>query len=590
VTFRALTIAGALLGGLAWSGALQAQTTPPTAPQAPAPTPIVSQAPAAPVTAAQAPPLPARIGVGGAPLSLTLADAIRLAIERNNDVTIAREETQAARQSIRAAEGVFDPLFVPSLSYQRAVTPSASALGGGTAGTLEQDQFSGGLEFSGRSPWAGGRFNVNFTSNRLQSSNQFARLNPQYPSSLGVSFVQPLFRGREIDADRREILLARETAELTDAQLTRVLMDQLTLVEQAYWDLVFATRNLQLQSAAVDQARAQVASNERQAQAGTLAPIDVVEAQTQVANFQLSAASAQQSLTEAENRLKRLMLGGPQAVEWNRPIVPADTSDRFAPAFALDDARRIALSRRPELTELETTRAQNEIDHRFFRDEARPQVDLVGNYSLAGLSGAALISQSNPLGGSDAALLARLNELSLRAGLDPLATATSTGSSSSVPNFLTGGYGQSLNNIFDRRFPTAVVQLQVGIPLRNQTAEANVARTEIITRRIDVQRAQVEQTIEAEVRNALEATQTSQARLGAASAAQRNAQEQYESERRRFEAGLSTVFLVLQRQTALVTAQAQELRARADWNQAIALLDRATGTTLEQYGVSLKKP
>jgi outer membrane protein TolC len=487
---------------------------------------------------------------------------------------------------------VFDPLFVPSVSYQRAVTPSASALGGGTAGRLEQDQVAGGIEFSGRSPWAGGRFTANFTSNRLQSSNQFARLNPQYPSSLGVSFAQPLFRGREIDAERREILLARETAELTDAQLTRVLMDQLTLVEQAYWDLVFATHNVQLQSAAVDQARAQVASNERQAQAGTLAPIDVVEAQTQVANFQLSAASAQQALTEAENRLKRLMLGGPQAAEWNRPIAPADTFDRFAPAFTLDDARRIALSRRPELAELETTRAQNEIDHRFFRDQARPQVDLVGNYSLAGLSGAALVSQSNPLGGSDAALLERLNELSLRAGLDPLAATSNTSSSSgsSVPNFLTGGYSQSLTNIFSRRFPTAVVQLQVGIPLRNQTAEANVARTEIITRRIDVQRAQVEQTIEAEVRNALEATQTSQARLGAASAAQRNALEQYESEQRRFEAGLSTVFLVLQRQTALVTAQAQELRARADWNQAIALLDRATGTTLEQYGVVLKGP
>jgi outer membrane protein TolC len=564
---------------LTWSSALHAQVQ------------AQPRQPAQPVTAAQAPPLPPRVGVAGAPpLSLTLADAVRLAVERNNDVTIAREETQAARQSVRAAEGVFDPLFVPSVSYQRAVSPSASALGGGTAGRLEQDQFGGSLEFSGRSPWAGGRYTANFTSNRLQSSNQFARLNPQYPSSFGVTFVQPIFRGREIDTERRQILLARETAELTDAQLRRVLMDQLTLVEQAYWDLVFATRNVQLQSSAVDQARAQVASNERQAQAGTLAPIDVVEAQTQVANFQLSAASAQQALTEAENRLKRLMLGGPQAAEWNRAIVPSDLSDRFASPFTLDDARRIALARRPELTELETARAQNEIDRRFFRDEARPQVDLVGNYSLAGLSGAALVSQSDPLGGSDAALLARLNELSLRAGLDPLVTTPSSGGGTSVPSFLTGGYEQSIGNIFARRFPTALVQLQLGIPLRNQTAEANVARTEILTRRIDVQRAQLEQTIEAEVRNALEAAQTSEARLGAAAAAQRNAQEQYESEQRRFEAGLSTVFLVLQRQTALVSAQSQELRARADLNQAMALLDRATGTTLEHHGVALKKP
>lgn len=542
-----------------------------------------------PAPAAQVPRLPPRVGVAAAPpLSLTLDEAVRLALEQNNDLAVARLETQAARQDIRVAQGVFDPLFVPSLSYERTVSPTASALGGGTQGRVEQDQFAGTFQFTGRSPWAGGRYTADFTSTRVETSNQFTRLNPQYPSSLSLAYTQPLFRGRTIDAERRQILLARATADLTDVQLSRVLIEQLTLVELAYWDLAFATRNLEVQSAAVEQARSQVASNQRQAEAGTLAPIDVVEAQTQVANFQLNAALAQQALAEAENRLKSLMLTDPGERVWSRVLVPTEPVDLPVPELSLEEARRTALARRPELAELETVRTQNEIDRRFFRDQARPQVDLTGSYSVSGLAGTPFVSGGgDPLGGgSDAALLARLNELSLRAGLEPLESAPPA-SGSSVPTFLQGGYGRSLSNIFARRFPTTLVQLQVSIPVTNRTAEANLARVDIIDTRIQRERQRLEQVIETDVRNALEAVQTSQTRVSAANAARRNALEQYQSEQRRFEAGLSTVFLVLERQTTLVTAQARELRSRADLNQALASLDRATGSTLERHGVTL---
>jgi len=132
-----------------------------------------------------------------------------------------------------------------------------------------------------------------------------------------------------------------------------------------------------------------------------------------------------------------------------------------------------------------------------------------------------------------------------------------------------------------------VVQLQMDLPLVNNTAKANIARTEIAGAQIERRRRQLEQAIEAEVRNALQAVQSSEARRDAAASARRNALEQYESELRRFESGLGTVFLVLQRQTALVTAQARELRARADLNQAVSLFDRAIGGTLERHNVKL---
>ena len=528
-----------------------------------------------------------RVGVStGAPRPLTLDEAIRLALEQNNDVSIARMDIAIAREDIRAAQGVFDPRLIPTLSYQRSTTASASAIGGATNCAVEQNQLAGAMAFDGRSPWAGGRFSVDFAATRLESGNQFARLNPQFPSSLGASYVQPLLRGRTIDAERRQILLARRAADLTDAQLSQVVMDQLTLVEDAYWNLVFAARNLEVQAQALAQAQAQVTSNERQSQGGTLAPIDVIEAQTQAANFRQAVASAQQSLTEAENRLKRLIAASRTADIWSQPIAPADIADRPLPGLSLDEAMRLALARRPELVALDTTRAQNEINQRFFRDQAKPQLDLVGAYTLSGLAGGPLASTGDPLGGTDAAFLARLNDLSLRAGLPPLDTPPPT-AGTAVPDFFVGGYGASLSNIFARRFPTAVIQLQVDLPFRNTTARANVARADIAATQIARQRQQLEQAIEVEVRNALQAVQSSQERLDASSSARRNALEQYESERRRFDAGLSTVFLVLERQTALVTAQAQELRARTDLNQAIAFLDRAVGGTLERHGVKL---
>jgi outer membrane protein TolC len=531
----------------------------------------------------------ARVGVALSPLSLTLADAIRMTLEQNNDVAIAKLDVQSARQGVRVLEGLFDPRVQPNVSYERRVSANTSAIGGATAGRLEQTEIAGGAALIGRTPWGGGRFTVDFSSSRLETSNQFARLNPEFPSALSGTFTQPLFRGRAIDNDRRNILIARRAVDLSDAQLTQVVMDQLTLVEQAYWDLAFTVRNLEVLASALEQARAQVASNERQAKEGTLAPIDVVEAQTQVARFLEAVASGQQALTEAENRLKRLMLPNRSAETWNKPIVPTELADRRTPTLGVEDAVKLALTRRPELRALDTTLAQNAIDRTYFKDQTKPQVNVVGGYTIAGLSGDPLSATSQPPVGdsSDDALLERLNELSILAGLPPLDTPPPT-SGTTVPPFFIGGYGRSLSNLLARRFPTAVVQLQLDLPLRNRTARANLARAEIVAAQIERRRQALEQAIESDVRDTLQAVRSSQQRLEAASSARRYALEQYESERRRFDSGLGTVFLVLERQTALVTAQASELRARADLNQAIAQLERAVGGTLELHGVKLQ--
>src|SRR5262245_40211466 len=156
---------------------------------------LSQQQPSTPTAPAPATPQLPRVGVTGSPSPLRLDDAIRLALEENNDVAIARLETQAAQQDIRAALGVYDPRFLPTIGYRHTSTPVASSIGGAANGKVEEKRVDGAVSLAGYSLW-GARFNVDFTSARSLSSNTNLRLNPQFPSLLGATYTQPLFQGR----------------------------------------------------------------------------------------------------------------------------------------------------------------------------------------------------------------------------------------------------------------------------------------------------------------------------------------------------------------------------------------------------------
>jgi HAE1 family hydrophobic/amphiphilic exporter-1 len=418
----------------------------------------------------------------------------------------------------------------------------------------------------------------------LTSTNQNVRLNPQFPTAFTFTYTQPLWRGLRFDNNRRQIEIAKRNLSLTDAQFRQRAIDVISQVEQAYWNLAFALRNLQVQIDAVKQARIQVESNNRQVEKGVLAPIDVVAAQTQVTTFEQNVYTAQEAVTLAENTLKTLILPDRTDALWAQAITPVTPVNLEAPRVPLEQAVRAALENRPELAQLKTTADINDVNVRFFRDQTKPQVDLVGTYTTAGLAGT--LVQANPNAVNSTSLLtARVNELSAIEGLEPLSTSTST--STVAPN-LVGGYTQSLRNLIDQNYPTARVGVRVSIPLRNRTAEANLGATLAQGNRIKDQLAQAEQLIEADVRNSLQAVRSAEARLASAAATRSSAEQQYESEQRQFRAGTTTVFLVLQRQTDLLAARARELQAQTDLNKAISAFQRATGNTLEANQISIR--
>lgn len=564
------------------------QPSPTPSPQA-TPTPVTEKLPSVPAIAPdyRAPerPLPeiGRVGVDMADQRpLSLREALEMALSNNKDIEVSRQNVRAAEFDLLGARGAYDPRFSSTSYYERTETPSASFLSGGSSGAVTQSDYTGTARFEGLAPKFGGSYRADFSAIRLTTDNQFAALNPQFPTALTFNYTQPILRGFRFDNSRRLIEVARKNLSLTDAQFRQRTIETITQVQRAYWDLVFTLRNLQIQRDAVRDARTQLEHNKRMVEEGMLAPIDVVAAEAQVAGYEQNVYSALEDVGRAENNLKNLIAENRQSPFWNVSIIPTDSVDLTPPSINLNEAMDTAMANRPELQQSTVAREINAIDQKFFREQTKPQVDLVGSYGIVGLAGDVNSGVTgNPLTSSTAQLRDRINQLSLLSGLPPLPVPPPT---AIQENFI-GGLGQSFFNLAANRYTNFRVGVQLSLPIRNRTAEAQLGRSLVEGKRIATQREQLEQVIQVDVRNALQSVHTAQSRLRAAAAARSASEQQYTSEQRKFDIGQSTLFLVLERQTALTTARGNELRAQTDLNKAIAELQRATGNALQANNV-----
>lgn len=513
---------------------------------------------------------------------LSLREALALALENNKDIEVARENVRIAEFDLLGAQGVYDPRIATTAFYERIENPISSFLSGGQGGSTVESHYTGTARLEGQSPVLGGSYNLEFSSVRLTTNNQFFALSPQYPTALTFNYTQPLWRGLRIDNNRRQIQIARKNLSLTDAQFRQRAIDTITNVQRAYWDLVFALRSLQVQRDAVGVARTQLEHNKRLVAEGQLAPIDVVAAEAQISTYEQNVFSALEEVSRSENNLKNLIAENQKAEIWTESLVPTDPVDLAMPNISLPDALKTAMENRPELQQSHVLREINEIDQRYFKDQTKPAVDLVGTYGVNGLAGT--VSGVNPFTTSNLLVRERVDQLSALAGLEPLPGVPPQ----TISPELLGGFGQSLSNLAANRYGTFRVGVQVSLPLRNRTAEAQLGRALVEGERIGTQREQLEQTIQVEVRNALQSMRSAESRLRAAVATRAANEQQFASEQRKLDAGQSTVFLVLERQTALTEARALELKAQTDLNKAIADLQRATGNALSVHSIVVK--
>jgi outer membrane protein TolC len=529
--------------------------------------------------------LPPRTGIE-TQMEISLDQTLALALANNKDIESARIDELESDYTLTAAQGAYDPQLTVTSYWEQQITPIASSLGGSSTGSLINKTWLADPGVTQPLPWYGGTFKADLSSADAYSNNTFLSLNPQYETSLNFSYTQPLWRNLLYDGNRHQIDVARKNRSLTSQQFRQRVMTVVLQAEQAYWELEYAYNNLQVQLDAVRIGIQQDESNRRQEEQGLLAPIDVVAAQTQLATFEVGAYAAQSALTSAENALKELVLPDQTDATWSSAMIPVTPADVIAPLTPLPDAVAQAMANRPEIAELKINGEINQKDIRYYRDQTKPQVNLTALYTRAGLAGVVLPPGPNPFTSAFGPLTTQLNELSALAGLAPL-SGVSFGSST-IPPVLVGNYGHSLAGIWNGDFPTTEVQLNISLPIRNRTADANLGKSLAETRRIRNQMQQTEQNIQSDVRSAMENVQMAQLRLQAAQVARESAEEQYQSEQRQFRAGTSTLFLVQQRQATMITARSQERRSQADLSEAIAQFQLATGSILAERNIRLR--
>jgi HAE1 family hydrophobic/amphiphilic exporter-1 len=505
---------------------------------------------------------------------LSLRDALSMALQNNKDIEVARENVRIAEFDLLGAKGAYDPHFSTSAFYERVESPVSSFLSGGQNGSTIDTGYTGTARLEGESPFLGGNYRFNFSSIRRVTNNQFTALSPQYPTEATFTYTQPLWRGLKIDNSRRQIEIAKKNLSLSDAQFRQRAIDTITNV----------LRSLQVQRDAVTVARTQLEHNKRLVNEGQLAPIDVVAAEAQISTYEQNVFSAIEEVSRAENNLKNLIADNQKAAIWTESLVPTDPVDLTAPVVSLPDALKTAMENRPELQQSHLAGEINAINQRFLKDQIKPDVDLVGTYGITGLAGTISSNVVNPFTASNLLVRQRVDQLSMLAGLDPLPVIPPQTFS---PDLL-GGLGQSFQNLLANRYGTFRIGVQVNLPLRNRTAEAELGKSLVEGERIVTQREQLEQTIQVDVRNALQSLRSAESRLRAAIATRQANEQQFASEQRKLDAGQSTTFLVLERQTALTEARAMELKAQTDLNKAIADLQRATGNSLQVNSIVVR--
>ncbi|MBV9958222.1 MAG: TolC family protein [Acidobacteria bacterium] len=544
------------------------------------------------------PPLPdlTRLGVeSGNMLSLTLNDAIRLALENNNDIEVARGDVKFSETTLRALEGVFDPVFTFNPQFTRLVQSQPSSLGG--AVTLTQSDFQNNTDLSKTFSTGGGTYDVFFNTNRRTTNNSFNLLNPTYSSSMGVTFTPPLWRNRSIDRNRRDIRIQRKRLEQTDADFRQRTIDVIAQVQRAYWDLVFSLRDQENRISNLNLTRENLRRVEAQIAAGASAPLERAEVETEMANRESDLLLANQNVSIAENNLKQLMLRDPNAPQWSAQLTPTDNPTFDSVPVNLNDALEEAKTNRPELRRLNLQRDINNIDIQFFKNQTKPRIDIQTTLATTGLAGAAaagdrlnttsaLIS-GDPATNANAFLLDALNATRRAVGLAPLDAPLVTAMTTGANGNLVGGFGQNLRNLFTFNTYNLVGGVTIQFPFRNRTAEANLAGARIQSTQLDASIRSQEQAVIVEVRNAAQAVETARRRVLSARAARENAELQLAGEQRLYQVGRSTTFLLFQRENTLANARNAELRAETDYNKALADLQRATSTTLRANNVTI---
>ncbi len=483
---------------------------------------------------------------------LSIDEAVALALEQNVDLQVDRIDPQIQDYSISVARSGWTPVFFSSVTTRSATNPPQDIFGGNqTAITNENLNSVAGVQQA--LPFGGGTYTANWNSGRLTSNNIFSSFNPQLSSAVALNYTQPLLRNFKIDATRQQVLVSRKNREISEVQLQQSIAVTTRNVKNAYWDLVFANNNLAVQRQSLELAQRSFRDNRARVEIGTMAPLDIVQAEAEVAQREEGVILAEAAISRAEDRLRALISNPVDQPEfWNTRLEPSDPPAFQPVSVNVDAAVRNALAVR---TDLATTRKQiesNDIAIRYFRNQSMPDINAVVNYSAIGLAGTQFeLSQGFPP--------QRLNETKR-------------------------GFFGSLQDAIGSDFPTWSLQLQVNYPIGASNAEANLARARLQNTQAQKQLQSSELQVTTQIRELARNVQTNSKRIEATRASRALAEKRLEAEEKKFTAGMTSSFLVIQAQRDLSQARNNELQATIDYLKSVVDYETAQQAPLAGGG------
>ncbi len=490
-------------------------------------------------------------------LAVTLDQAIKLALDRNLDIAVQRLNPQTFDFAVAGLRAAYRPTLTSSFGQQSTVNPSQQTLSGAPVGTGIENlntSWNGGL--TQNIFWGGGQLAVSMNNDRRSTTSQTALFNPVYSPNWSASYTQPLMRGFRVDNNRQQLVVTGLNQDISEIELQSTIINTISNVRNAYWDYVFATQSVEVNRRSVALAEQLVKDNQTRVEIGTMAPIDVVQAQAQAATQQQNLAVAEGTRRTAELALKRLIVAGTQDPNWNLTLDPTDRPDFNPEPVDAQGAVRRALESRTDLMQARKNLQVNDVTLKFLHNQTLPQADLVARYGLIGQGGTQILSSGT--------------------GINRVEVGR-------VP----GGYGDALGTLFGHNYPTWNVSLNVSYPIGGSAQEASLARARVQVNQVEAQLRQIELQIATDVTNAAIQVENNVERVQAAQAAREFAQRQLEAEQSKFEVGMSTNYFVVQAQRDLATAENIELQAVLAYRRSLVELERLQQTTLQSSNITI---
>jgi outer membrane protein len=454
-----------------------------------------------------------------------------------------------------------DPILTGGASWAHVTSPQSSAFVTGTNFLVSrQDQTAVGVQMGFLS---GTIVNLGLNNSRTQNNSFRADFNPATSSSLGITFTQHLLEGFGYGVNSRQIRIAKNNREVSDLTFKLQVVTTVAAVMQLYWDLVAFNQNVRVAQDALAASQKLLEDNRKQVEVGTLAPIEIVRAEAQIATGEQNLVIAQTRVLQQETILKtalsRIGVASPSIADAH--IIPTDVIQMpgVEPIAPIQDITAQALSSRPELSQSRIQLRNQELTMKGSKNALLPTLDLVAN-----LANNALAGQPNPL-------------------------PAPAGTVRSNTPFFVGGYGTVLSQLFARNFPNYSVGLNLNVPLRNRAAQAQVITDELTYRQQQLGLQRLENQVRVDVQNAVIGLMQGRAQYQAAAKAVRLQQETLDAEQKKLALGASTIYNVILAQRDYVTAQSNQVSAAAAYAGARVELDRATGQILTNNNISLEE-